>query len=108
MLNNETLWDVAARCSRVLTEGGIAYSVCGGVAVCLHGDRRNTVDLDLVVRREDSARANCWKTQVWRGIRGRKNFARRRGSPCSLSFPAKTPVGARSTSPNLSAMVTSK
>jgi len=57
MLNNETLWNVAARCSRVLTEGGIAYSVCGGVAVCLHGYRRNTVDLDLVVRREDSARA---------------------------------------------------
>jgi hypothetical protein len=54
MLNNETLWDVAVRCDRLLAEAGIAYSVCGGVAVCLHGYQRNTVDLDLVVRSDDS------------------------------------------------------
>jgi hypothetical protein len=29
--------------------------VLGGVAVCLHGYQRNTVDLDLLVRRDDSA-----------------------------------------------------
>ena len=56
MLENETLWDAAARCDRILTEAGIAYSVCGGVAVCLHGYQRNTVDLDLVVRRDDTSR----------------------------------------------------
>jgi len=56
MLDNETLWDTAARCDRILTEAGIPYSVCGGVAVCLHGYQRNTVDLDLVVRRDDSPR----------------------------------------------------
>lgn len=56
MLENETLWETAALCNRVLSEAGIAYSVCGGVAVCLHGYQRNTVDLDLVIRSEDSAR----------------------------------------------------
>lgn len=56
MLGNETLWDVAARCDRILTKAGIAYSVCGGVAVCLHGYQRNTVDLDLIVRSDDSVR----------------------------------------------------
>lgn len=54
MLGNETLWDVAARCHELLTEAGIAYSVCGGVAVCLHGYQRNTTDLDLVIRSGDS------------------------------------------------------
>lgn len=54
MLGNESLWDVAARCHDLLTEAGIAYSVCGGVAVCLHGYQRNTTDLDLVIRSNDS------------------------------------------------------
>ena len=54
MLGNETLWDTAVLCDRVLSDAGIAYSVCGGVAVCLHGYQRNTVDLDLVVQSEDS------------------------------------------------------
>ncbi len=54
MLGNESLWDVAARCHKLLTDAGIAYSVCGGVAVCLHGYQRNTTDLDLVIRSEDS------------------------------------------------------
>ncbi len=56
MLENQTLWDTASRCDRILTEAGIDYSVCGGVAVCLHGYQRNTVDLDLVVRRDDTSR----------------------------------------------------
>jgi hypothetical protein len=30
-------------------------AMVGGVAVCLHGYRRNTVDVDLLVRREDTA-----------------------------------------------------
>lgn len=53
MLGNESLWHVAARCHDLLSEAGIAYSVCGGVAVCLHGYQRNTTDLDLVIRAED-------------------------------------------------------
>ncbi len=54
MLGNESLWDVATRCHQLLSEAGIAYSVCGGVAVCLHGYQRNTTDLDLIIRAEDS------------------------------------------------------
>lgn len=53
MLGNETLWDTAVRCHELLSKAGIAYSVCGGVAVCLHGYQRNTVDLDLIARRGD-------------------------------------------------------
>jgi hypothetical protein len=55
MLGNESLWEVAARCNELLRRAGIAYSVCGGVAVCLHGYQRNTTDLDLVIRAQDSA-----------------------------------------------------
>ncbi len=54
MLGNESLWDVAARCHELLSAGGVAYSVCGGVAVCLHGYQRNTTDVDLVIRAGDS------------------------------------------------------
>lgn len=53
MLGNESLWDVAAQCHKLLNSSGIAYAVCGGVAVCLHGYQRNTIDLDLVIRAED-------------------------------------------------------
>jgi hypothetical protein len=54
MLGNESLWEVAARCNELLTAAEIPYSICGGVAVCLHGYQRNTVDLDLVIRPDDS------------------------------------------------------
>ncbi len=54
MLGNESLWDVAARCHGLLTAAEVPYSICGGVAVCLHGYQRNTTDLDLVIRSEDS------------------------------------------------------
>jgi hypothetical protein len=54
MLGNESLWDVAARCHELLNGEGIAYCVCGGVAVCLHGYQRNTTDLDLIIRSDDS------------------------------------------------------
>ncbi|MEQ1826843.1 MAG: hypothetical protein ABL921_12890 [Pirellula sp.] len=54
MLGNDTLWAVANRCNQILTTASIPYSICGGVAVCLHGYQRNTTDLDLVIRREDT------------------------------------------------------
>ena len=49
MLGNENLWNTAITCRRVLEEAGIPFSVCGGVAVCLHGYQRNTADLDLII-----------------------------------------------------------
>lgn len=54
MLGNESLWNVAERCDALLSAAEIPYSICGGVAVCLHGYQRNTVDLDLVIRSPDS------------------------------------------------------
>lgn len=54
MLGNESLWDVALTCHSVLSAAGISYSICGGVAVCLHGYQRNTVDLDVVIRSDDT------------------------------------------------------
>ncbi len=53
MLGNESLWDVAAHCHEVLSQANFAHSICGGVAVCLHGYQRNTTDLDLIIRPAD-------------------------------------------------------
>jgi hypothetical protein len=55
MLENESLWEAAAQCHQILAAARIPHAVMGGVAVCLHGYQRNTVDLDLLVRKEDSA-----------------------------------------------------
>jgi hypothetical protein len=54
MLGNQTLWHAAQHCHAVLSQADIAHAVIGGVAVCLHGYQRNTVDLDLLVRRDDT------------------------------------------------------
>jgi hypothetical protein len=55
MLENETLWKLTKRVHDLLARKGIDHAIVGGVAVCLHGYRRNTVDLDLLVRPEDTA-----------------------------------------------------
>ncbi|MEO8498853.1 MAG: hypothetical protein ABI614_27645 [Planctomycetota bacterium] len=54
MLGNESLWNVAERCDALFSAAEIPYSICGGVAVCLHGYQRNTVDLDLVIRASET------------------------------------------------------
>jgi hypothetical protein len=54
MLANESLWDTAVRCHEALAGANIPHAVIGGVAVCLHGYQRNTVDLDLLVRKQDT------------------------------------------------------
>ena len=59
MLGNETLWDTARRTHEVLAEAEIPHAIVGGVAVCLHGYRRNTVDVDLLIRSQDSAAAKA-------------------------------------------------
>jgi hypothetical protein len=38
----------------LLQAADIPHAVMGGIAVCLHGCQRNTVDLDLLVRAEDA------------------------------------------------------
>lgn len=54
MLANESLWDVAERTHELLANEGIAHAIVGGVAVCLHGYRRNTVDLDLLLASDET------------------------------------------------------
>ncbi|HEX5445957.1 MAG TPA: hypothetical protein VFW87_19165 [Pirellulales bacterium] len=55
LLENETLWQLVERVHRRLADDAIEHAIVGGVAVCLHGYRRNTVDLDLLVNPEDTA-----------------------------------------------------
>lgn len=55
MLGNENLWETAAVCHQRLSEAGIPHTLCGGVAVCLHGYQRNTIDVDVIVRKADAA-----------------------------------------------------
>ena len=54
MLENESLWQAAAQCHELLAAAKIPHAIMGGVAVCLHGYQRNTVDVDLLIRRDDS------------------------------------------------------
>lgn len=54
MLDRTSLWDTAQDCRRLLAQAGVPFVIVGGVAVCLHGYRRNTVDVDLLVRGQDS------------------------------------------------------
>src|SRR5437867_11670075 len=53
MLENQTLWSTAVDCHATLDAAEIPHAIVGGVAVCLHGYRRNTVDLDLLIRTDD-------------------------------------------------------
>jgi len=43
--------------TRALHDAGIAYAVCGGIAVTMHGATRTTKDIDLLVAPADVARA---------------------------------------------------
>ena len=53
MLGNEDLWQAAEFCDAVLRQANLPYSICGGVAVCLHGYQRNTTDIDLIIKPDD-------------------------------------------------------
>ena len=66
MLENESLWEAAQAAHDVLLQAGIPHGVIGGVAVCLHGYRRNTVDVDLLVRPADAMLARqALETAGW-------------------------------------------
>ena len=75
MLGNESLWDVAVQTHELLQRAQIPHSICGGVAVCLHGYQRNTTDLDLIVEPIDSERVResllsvgySWAGNSWAG-----------------------------------------
>ena len=68
MLDNESLWATATRVHQLLAAQSIPHALVGGVAVCLHGYRRNTVDIDLLVRSaEGESIRNCLQSAgfVW-------------------------------------------
>lgn len=56
MLDNRSLWQMTVRCDGALAADGVPAAVCGGVAVALQGYRRNTADVDMIVRRGDAER----------------------------------------------------
>lgn len=56
MLENRTLWETAVDCHTILRKSNVPHAILHGVVVCLHGYQRNTVDLDLIVRRADQSR----------------------------------------------------
>lgn len=56
MLEKESLWQTTRRCHQVLDEADLPHAICGGVAVCLHGYQRNTVDVDLLIGRDHAQR----------------------------------------------------
>ncbi|QDU88990.1 hypothetical protein Pla175_23740 [Pirellulimonas nuda] len=75
MLGNETLWDAALASHAVLGAAGLPHAVLGGVAVCLHGYRRNTVDVDLLVRSGDADAIRGALTYAgWRWDADQKEF----------------------------------
>jgi hypothetical protein len=55
MLENDTLWRTAADCHAALQAAALPHAIVGGMAVALHGYRRNTVDVDMLIRREDQS-----------------------------------------------------
>ena len=42
--------------ARVLREAGVAYAICGGIAVTIHGATRSTKDIDLLIAPTDVER----------------------------------------------------
>ncbi len=64
MLGNAPLWKTALDCHELLASAHVPHAVMGGVAVCLHGYQRNTVDLDLLVRKVDAEQIKSCLTQA--------------------------------------------
>ena len=75
MLGNETLWDAARRVHELLVEAGLPHAMVGGVAVCLHGYQRNTVDVDLLVRRDEAPQVRALlEAEGWASIDERREL----------------------------------
>jgi hypothetical protein len=89
--------------TRVLEGDGIAYAVCGGVAVTIHGATRTTKDIDLVVHRNDLARVlDLLRPLGYLFAAGRPGTRRSGGWSCGTSAardpaprPPRTPLPTR-------------
>jgi hypothetical protein len=53
MLENQTLWETVVESHAILQAASAPHAILDGVAVCLHGYQRNTVDLDLLICQAD-------------------------------------------------------
>lgn len=82
MLGNQPLWEALCRCHQALDEAAIPHAIAGGVAVCLHGYQRNTVDIDLLVRGEDSERVRaCLESAAFTWSAASREFRSDAGVP---------------------------
>ncbi|TWT75928.1 hypothetical protein Pla123a_27130 [Posidoniimonas polymericola] len=81
MLGKETLWQ-AAESSHALLDGvGVSHAIVDGVAVCLHGYQRNTIDIDLLVRNDDSEKLrNAFTASGWTWDADQKQFSSESGA----------------------------
>lgn len=75
MLGKESLWDAAHEAHEILAAAGLPHALLGGVAVCLHGYQRNTVDVDLLVRRDESSQIrSAFEARGWTWRDDQKEF----------------------------------
>jgi hypothetical protein len=82
MHENETLWKVTERVHALLARKSIDHAIVGGVAVCLHGYQRNTIDLDLLVRPGDTAALKAvLESEGFRWLAADKEFRSDSGVP---------------------------
>lgn len=87
MLENESLWDITRRVHELLAANSVGHAIVGGVAVCLHGYRRNTVDLDLLVRAEDASQVqSSFEAAGFAWHASDKEFRSSSGVPIHLVF----------------------
>jgi hypothetical protein len=54
MLEKQSLWQAVTHCHQLLAAANIPHALIGGIAVCLHGYQRNTIDVDLLIGKNDS------------------------------------------------------
>ena len=62
----QILLQTAKECHNLLDAADIPHAVIGGLAVCLHGYKRDTRDVDLLVRQKDWDR--IWKELSSKGF----------------------------------------
>ena len=87
MLGNAPLWETALRCRDLLAAEQIPHAVMGGVAVCLHGYQRNTVDLDLLIRQSDAPRIRqCFADAGFEWNEPRHEFSAPTGIPVQFLY----------------------
>lgn len=95
MLEKESLWQTALQCHELLQAASIPHALMGGMAVCLHGYQRSTVDIDLLIRRADAVAVRALLEQHdfrWQEVE--PSFARPTAPACNCRSTGTAPVAA--------------